>query len=46
MTRWSIIQVVVNKFCGFLVQIEKRSQSDLTKQDKVLSSYGLGCVKW
>jgi len=42
MNRWSIIQLAVNKFCGFLAQIEKRSQSGLTEQDKVRSNYGLG----
>jgi hypothetical protein len=46
MNRWSTIQLAVNKFCGFLAQIEKRSQSGLTEQDKVCSNYGLECVKW
>ncbi|XP_062157069.1 glutathione S-transferase T3-like [Alnus glutinosa] len=35
MNRWSTIQLAVNKFCGFLAQIEKRSQSGLTEQDKI-----------
>jgi hypothetical protein len=45
MNRWSTIQLAVNKFCGFLAQIEKRSQSGLTEQDKVRFNYGLECVK-
>jgi len=42
MNRWSIIQLAINKFCGFLAQIDKRSQSGLTEQDNVRSNYGLG----
>jgi len=45
MNQWAMIQLAVKKFCGFLAQIEKRSQSDLTEQDKVRSNYGLECVK-
>jgi hypothetical protein len=44
MNRWSTIQLAVNKFCGFLAQIEKRSQSGLTEQDKVSSNYGFTSI--
>jgi hypothetical protein len=39
MNWWLTIQLAVNKFCSFLSQIEKRSQSGLTEQDNVCSNY-------
>ncbi|KAL5582469.1 hypothetical protein UlMin_014911 [Ulmus minor] len=35
MHRWSIIQLSVNKFCGYYAQIVARQQSGITEQDKV-----------
>jgi hypothetical protein len=39
MNRWSVIQQVVNKFCGYLAQVELRPQSGMNEQDKVCSNY-------
>jgi hypothetical protein len=36
MHRWSTIQLKTNKFCGYLAQIERRNESGLNEQDKVL----------
>ena len=36
MHRCSTIQLAVNKFCGYFVQIESRQQSGRNEQDKVL----------
>ncbi|KAL6547359.1 hypothetical protein OROMI_023080 [Orobanche minor] len=33
--RWSAIQHAVNKFCGFLTQIEGRNQSGVTHEDNI-----------
>jgi len=44
MNQWSTIQLAVNKFCGFFAQIENRSQSGLTEQDKVCSNYGFTSI--
>ncbi|KAH7841549.1 hypothetical protein Vadar_031383 [Vaccinium darrowii] len=35
MHRWSNIQKLTNKFCGFLAQIESMHQSGITEQDKI-----------
>ncbi|KAI8544030.1 hypothetical protein RHMOL_Rhmol08G0263300 [Rhododendron molle] len=37
MNRWSTIQLSINKFCGYLAQIEAAHQSGMTEQDKVLN---------
>ena len=34
-SRWSTIQRETNKFCGYLVQMENRNESDKTEHDKV-----------
>jgi hypothetical protein len=39
MNRWSVIQQAVNKFCGYLAQVELRPQSGMNEQDKVCSNY-------
>ena len=36
MHRWSGIQLLVNKFCGYYAQIDARQQSGVNEQDKVL----------
>ncbi|XP_062110088.1 uncharacterized protein LOC133821925 isoform X2 [Humulus lupulus] len=33
--RWSTIQLATNKFCGALAQIERRSPSGVSEQDKI-----------
>ncbi|XP_059442130.1 uncharacterized protein LOC132174498 [Corylus avellana] len=33
--RWSFIQKVINKFCGYLEQVEHRNQSGIGEQDKI-----------
>jgi hypothetical protein len=33
--RWSFIQKAINKFCGYLDQVESRNQSGIGEQDKV-----------
>jgi hypothetical protein len=40
MYQWSMIQLAVNKFCGFSAQVEKRQPSGLIEIDKVCSNYG------
>jgi hypothetical protein len=39
MNRLSVIQQAVNKFCGYLAQVELRLQSGLTEQDNVCSNF-------
>jgi hypothetical protein len=39
MNRWFVIQQAVNKFCGYLAQVELRPQSGMNEQDKVCSNY-------
>ena len=33
--RWCFIQKAINKFCGYLNQVESRNQSGIGEQDKV-----------
>jgi len=33
--RWSTIQKFINKFCGYLAQVETKNPSGATEQDKV-----------
>ncbi|KAK3221483.1 hypothetical protein Dsin_008508 [Dipteronia sinensis] len=41
MKRWSIIQLVVNNFCGNYAQIEARSQSGVNEQDQICQAMEL-----
>ena len=36
MHRWLTIQLKTNKFCGCLAQVERRNESGLNEQDKLL----------
>lgn len=39
MKRWSLIQLSVNKFCGYYAQISARQQSGISESDKVFISF-------
>ncbi|XP_020243819.1 glutathione S-transferase T2-like [Asparagus officinalis] len=41
MKRWSLIQLSVNKFCGYYAQISARQQSGISESDKVCQAVEL-----
>jgi hypothetical protein len=44
MNRWSVIQLAVNKFCGYLDQVQRRQPSGLNEIDKVCYNYAFSLI--
>jgi hypothetical protein len=44
MNRWSVIQLVVNKFCGYLDQVQMGQPCGSNEIDKVCYNYGFSLI--